>query len=141
MQLIVMDKEINQELIFRASLLERQAQEIQSTLEFIDKQLLELEAFGSDLKSFSKSSERQMLASLGKGIYVKSSLETKDLYVNVGAGVIVKKSPEDAEKIVELQVGKLKEARVQLAAQLESNNQALVDLISEIEKSKSPNPS
>jgi len=131
-----MDKEINQELMLRASLLERQSQEIQSTLEFIDKQLLELEEFGSDLESFSKSSEKQMISSLGKGIYVKSSLENKDLYVNVGAGVIVKKSPEDAERIVEGQVKKLKEARVQLSAQLEANNQALVNLISEVEKIK-----
>jgi len=141
MQLILMDKEINQELILQASLFERQSQEIQSTLEFIDKQLLELEEFGSDLESFSKSSENQMLASIGKGIYVKSSLENKDLYVNVGAGVIVKKSPGDTERIVEGQVKKLKEARMQLSSQLESNNQALVNLISEIEEVKSPHPS
>ena len=128
--------EVNQELIMRASFLEKQAQETQGSLEFVERQISELEEFDSDIKSFSKSSGKEMLASVGKGIYVKADLADKDLFVNVGSGVIVKKTPEETEKIVEDQLRKLKEAKTQLTAQLEANNMALMKLITEIESSK-----
>lgn len=138
-----MEQEISPEVLFKASALEKRSQEVENEIAFVDKQISELEEFNNGLEYLSKTKEKEMLSSLGKGVYVKTSLEGKELFVNVGSGVMVKKTPEQAKKVVQDQLKKLKEARIQLSAQMEAVSRNLAELLMQVEKAreqKSKNP-
>jgi len=115
-------------------MLQRQSEETEQQLRFVDEQIAELEKFKEGLKSFRESKEKEILANLGKGVYVKSEIKDREkLFVEVGAGVIVKKTPIEAMKVVEEQIARFENARVQIASQLESYNEELRSMIGEIE--------
>jgi len=123
-----------QELFQKAVMLQRQSEETEQQLRFVDEQIAELEKFKEGLKSFRESKEKEILANLGKGVYVKSEIKDREkLFVEVGAGVIVKKTPIEAMKVVEEQIARFENARVQIASQLESYNEELRSMIGEIE--------
>jgi len=127
---------MNQELILQASFLERQSQEMQNSLELIEREILDLEKFDLNLKVLSESREKEILAPFGKGTYIKSEIIDKKLFVEVGAGVIVKKTPEEARSLVQIQIRSFREARSSFIVQLENNNLKLNDSITKIEKEK-----
>ncbi|MBX4196828.1 prefoldin subunit alpha [Candidatus Pacearchaeota archaeon] len=124
---------MDQDLIMKASFIEQHAKETEQNLELVRQQIVELQAFTEHLHAISTSSEKEMLASLGKGVYVKSSLQEKKLFVEVGAGVIVRKTPEEAKKVIESQITRLNDIKVQLSTQLDFYTQHLQDLIRQIE--------
>jgi prefoldin alpha subunit len=125
-------KESNQELTFKASLIERHIQDLSEKMEYVSQQLSELEEFSGNMKFIKNSKGKNLFAPLGRGIYVKSSSQDDDLFVNVGAGVIVKKTPEETSKIIENQIKSFHEAKTSLMEQLEIYknlmNQTLVQL-------------
>jgi len=131
-----MAEEVDPQLMIKASQLEKKSKEIETDLQFVDNQILELEEFSKNLDFLSKSKEKEVLASLTKGVYVKANLSDNDLLVDVGGGVIIKKTAAETRKIIEEQLKKLREARVQLAAQYEAYNQGLFEILSELEKAK-----
>ena len=128
---------MNQELAFKAAFLERRSQELNEEIDKLSSQLLEMSEFSSQLSFLEKSSQNESLASLGKGVYIKTNLENRDLFVNVGAGIIIKKSIPDTQKIIHNQIRTLNEARIQLTAQIELCNHALKQAIGEMENEES----
>ncbi len=122
--------------MMHASMLEKQSQEIEQNLEIIDTQILELEKFQQNIEFFSKSEEKQSISSLGRGVFVKTSLENKDLFVDVGSGIIIKKTPEQTQKTIKTQIENIQQARVQLLAQLEATRSQFQALLQQIETSE-----
>ena len=115
------------------AVIEQQARELEGNLQLVENQILELESFKENLNLIVKSKEKEMLASLGKRVFVKTSIEDKDkLFVDVGAGVIIKKTPEETIKVVSNQILRLQEARLQISAQLEIYHKHLEEFIKSI---------
>jgi prefoldin alpha subunit len=127
--------ELSREAIAQIQTVEQQSQEVEQNLEFVVRQIMDLEQFMDALKAFSKSNEKEMLSPLGKGVYVKTQILDKKLYVDAGANVTIRKTPEEAGKIVEGQLSNLKKLKVQLTNQLELYSQAMQQLLREIEAS------
>lgn len=128
------EKEKNEELMMKASFLEKNLQEVAEKADYLSQQISELEEFRDNLDFLSKSKEKKMFSSVGKGVYVKSLLEDSRLFVNVGAGVVLKKTPEEAKEIIESQIKQFHEARARLMAQVEVYSTMLSKTLSEIEK-------
>ena len=127
---------MNQELLWQASMLEKQTQEIEQHSSFLQQEINDLSKFKENIGSMpGNAEESEILASLGKGVYVKASMTDKKLFVDVGAGVIVKKSSADTEKIIDAQLKKLSEAKLQLQDKLESYQMELSRIVIELEKS------
>ena len=116
----------------KASLIERHSQELGEKIEYLSQQLAELQEFKKNLDFISDSKENKMFALVGKGVYVKSSLEEKKFFVNVGAGVILKKTPEETKEIIASQITQFHEAKSRMMAQMEIYNNLLSKTISEI---------
>jgi len=125
--------ELDQETVYKISAFEQQAGELEQNIEFVEKQIHELNQFLESLDSIAKSKETEMLSSLGKGVFVKTEIKDKKLYVDAGAGVIIRKTPEEAAKIIESQVEKLNELKSQLISQRELYAHAMQELIRDIE--------
>lgn len=134
---------MNEELIYQVSLLQQEAEKINSHLETIEKQILELNQISGYLSHINKSEEKEIISSLGKGIHLKTELKEKNLFVEVGAGVVIRKTPEEAIKVIESQLKRLMEFKVQLFNQRQLCMQALNDVVAEVQKenaSKQQNP-
>jgi prefoldin alpha subunit len=127
----------NQELLMHAQLIEKKSQELNSNFEMIEKQILELNEFSSQLETLANSKEKEILSSLGKGVHIKADLQNqKELFVEVGSGVIVKKTPQETQKIIQEQLKKLNEAKLQVKSGIEECNQQMLSLFAEIQKLK-----
>lgn len=127
---------MNQELIARAQNLEQESQQAEETLKFVDNKIAELENFSKIINDFESSKDKEMLSSIGSGVYAKAELKDKELFVNVGAGVLVKKTPKQAQDVVQSQIKQLAEARTQIVAQLESYTVHFMELMKEVEKER-----
>lgn len=121
------------EIIWKASLLEKQIHEFEEKLTFLDRQILDLEKFSEQLNYMNKEDSKEILSSLGRGVYLKANAESRDLLVEVGAGIIVKKTPEQVMQVLEDQIKKFKEARIHLSGQLEIYHKNLEETLSEME--------
>ena len=131
-----METPANQELMMKASVFERQAQEIGEKIEYLSQQISELEELNKNLGSLANSDKKDMFSSLARGIYMKSSLADKDLFVNVGSGVIVKKSVMETKGIIESQLSNFHELKARLMGEMELYDSLLQKVIAEL-KNKS----
>lgn len=131
-----MDAENRQELMMKMSYLEKQAHELSENINYIASQIVELDEFHKAVKFFSSSAgkENEILSSVGKGLFLKASLNDKNFLVDVGAGVLVRKTPEEAVKIIEAKMRELLELRAKLTAQLELYNRLLAEAVKAAEK-------
>ncbi len=111
---------MKEELLMRAQALQNESQEVENNIKIINEHVEELTKFKENLDFLSKSGEKDILASLGRGVYVKSKIaDDKKLFVEIGAGIIVKKTPQETKKVIEEQLRKFGEAKLQLKTQLE----------------------
>jgi len=126
----------SQELMMRASLIERHLQELNNRIGYISQQISELEEFKNNLKFLKDAKNKEMLASLGKGIYLKSSCQDDNFFVNVGAGVVVKKTPKETAEIITSQIKNLHEAKTSLLASLEVYQRLMGQAVSDLNTRK-----
>tara|TARA_Y100000310_G_C20615570_1_gene780433 strand:- start:933 stop:1334 length:402 start_codon:yes stop_codon:yes gene_type:complete len=125
---------MDQELIMKLTMLEGQARELQEKSDLVDKQLSELTLFNSNLDDLADSEEKSMLATLGKGVYIKTELKDQDLFVDIGAGVLVKKSPKETKETIKNQIKGLNDLKLQLTMSIEDLNSQLQEGLRELEK-------
>jgi prefoldin alpha subunit len=111
---------MDQSLVIEASELEQLVGETQQNLEFVNSQLAELESFQLSLEHMEKTKEKNLLAPIGKGVYVDSEIKDFNLFVEVGAGIVIKKTIAQTLSVVEDQISKLKEAKFHLSGQMDS---------------------
>ncbi|MAG37765.1 hypothetical protein CMI45_00035 [Candidatus Pacearchaeota archaeon] len=121
--------------IIKASQLEARLKELQENLEFVDSQIIELEQFSGSIKAFgeSVSKEKEIMASIGKGVHVPAEIKGSDLLVEVGAGIVLKKSPEQTLEVVNSQLARIKEARINLLSETDSTRSEFFSLVQELE--------
>lgn len=132
---------MNQELLFKAQFLQKQAEEMEQNLELVDRELEDLQKLDANIEFLINSKEKSSISLIGKGLHIKTNIESKELFVEVGAGVIVKKSPEEARKIIITQIKKLNEARIHLLGKLDIYHRTIESVVKEIEQEQNkPQP-
>lgn len=124
---------MEQEILQRAMTMRQQSEEIEKQLSFIKEQIFELEQFADNLQTLKESKEKEILAPLGKGVYVKSERLEDTFFVEVGAGVVVKKSLEDTKRIIDGQIDKFTQVKVHLVEQLEAFATQFRAMLSEVQ--------
>lgn len=124
---------MNEELMHELEEVNRESQELEEKLKIVDQQLGELKDFLAALEELSNSKEKEILASLGKGVYLKSNLSEENLFVEVGSGVLVKKSMSETKEIVEQQTSRLNALRTQIISENADINNRMQNLLNELE--------
>lgn len=125
---------MNQEQILQATFIEREAKEIQEKIGFVEQQILELESFSENLNHIDLTKEKEMLSSLGKGVFIKTEIMDKKLFVNVGNEILVRKTPSEAQGIIENQIRTFHEVRINLEKQLQILNDQITKILSSLEE-------
>jgi len=133
------EPEESQELMMKASLIEKHLQELNERIDYISQQISELEEFKNNLKFLKDAKNKEMLAPLGKGIYLKSLCQDDSFFVNVGAGIVVKKTPEETAEIMISQIKNLHEAKTSLLPSLEVYQRLMGQVVSDLNARKQNN--
>jgi prefoldin alpha subunit len=127
---------MDQELMMKLEFVHKQSQDMEEKLVLVDKQVEELEIFKNNLDTIEKDGQSEILATLGKGVFMKSEIKDKKLYVDVGAGFFVRKSAVEAKVVIEGQVKRLGEIKLQLQQEIERLNADLRRMVEEAEGKK-----
>lgn len=116
---------MNEELLYKISLLEQEAKKLEENIKSINTQVQEFESIKSSLFGLDK----ELLAGLGKGIYFKSQALENDLLVNIGCNILVKKSREETSKLIDNQIKELEQLKLKLLEHIENLNKEMGNLI------------
>jgi prefoldin alpha subunit len=123
-----------QEAFMKLQVAYQQAQELEEKMGIVNQQMAELQQFEISLKDLGENKSKEILASLGKGVFVKSDIKEDELFVDVGSGVFVRKTIDEARKVVSEQLVRLNEIKMQIAAQNEAMSHEMQALMQETEK-------
>lgn len=124
---------MDEKLIQQAAHAHQQAEQIEQQVNFVDSQISELGAFQKNLLSLESSNEEDILASMGRGVFAKAKLSSRELLVEVGAGIIVKKMPSEISSLIESQIKSLQESRIFLLQQLNEQTRKLQQFMHQLE--------
>ncbi len=120
--------------MYKAQLLQGEAQELEQHLEIVEHELDDLNKIHQSLKDFENLNQKSSISSLGKGIHIRTNIESKDLLVEVGAGVLVKKTSTETRAVIENQIKRLNEARLQMLNKLAMYRKALESIMQELQE-------
>jgi prefoldin alpha subunit len=119
-----MDKQ-QQELIYKLSLFEQQIKLLQQEIEAVDQAIIDATTLNGGLDDLKKAKGRDILAPLGKGIFIKGKIESEDLIVDIGNKNFVKKTIPETQELIKTQIEKLGELKKELDDGLEKVNEEL----------------
>jgi len=72
---------------------------------------------------------KEILAQIGRGIFVKANLASEDLTVDIGGKKFVKKSIPQTKEMIGKQIGKLEDVYEQLSKSMEELNEEVMGMI------------
>lgn len=108
-----------QEKMVRLSMFEQQARQIQQQLEMLDQQIIELQLLRMNLDDLKKAEIKdEILASIGRNIFIKTALESKELLVDIGAKTVVKKSIDEIKELIDKDISSLSTTREKIMEEL-----------------------
>lgn len=113
-----------------------ESQDMEERFNLVGQQINELQEFDFNLNILDKSESKEMLASLGKGVYIPTEIKDKNLYVGVGSGIFVRKKPGEARGVIKGQLSGLLRMRNEISQIIEKLNMEMQNLIVKIEKSQ-----
>ena len=128
-----------EELIYKFNLYEQQVRNLQEQMKSVDEGILDLENLNSGLDELKENKEKEILAPIGRGIFIKSKIISDDLMVDIGGGNFVKRDIEKTKELLVKQINKLAEVKEELNNAMENLNAELNNLMNEINESETKN--
>jgi len=129
--------EKQQEMIYQIQMFEQQMQQIQQQLQIIEQGIAELNELNKGLDDLIGKNSGEILAQIGRGIFVKAELLSEELIVDIGGKKFVKKSIPETKEMIDKQIKKLEEVYEQLTESMEELNEEVLKMIGEMEEEKS----
>src|SRR3989338_3689568 len=124
----------NQELLFKLSMFEEQIKNLQQQLQAVEESITDMRSLNLGLDEIGKSAGKEVLAPLGRGIFVETKLISDSLTVDVGGRNFVKKSVPETKEIIDRQIGKLIEISEEINEKIEEINEELTKTIMEAQE-------
>ena len=110
-----------QEMYLEFQVLDKHIKQLQTQLEAVTNQLIELHSTSNSLDDFNKiNAAKDVFVPLSSGIFAKASIkDTSELLVNVGANVAVKKDTASTKKLIQIQMEEIKKIQKHMVEELE----------------------
>lgn len=109
-----------QELMMKLGFFEQQIRQIQQQIQAIEQGIAEMNSLNSGLEELQGKTGEEILAPIGRGIYARAKLISEELLVNVGSSNLVNKNIPDTRKLIESQIQKLEEIKIEMNNNLEN---------------------
>lgn len=122
-----------QELMFKFSMIQQQAEQIQQQLQVVEQNIAEISRINLGLDELVGGKDKEIMAQIGKGIYAKAKLIEEELTVDIGNQNLVKKSIPETKEIIGEQIKKLGEVQKELYAGLDNLNKEIMGLMAQAE--------
>ena len=116
---------MEEEIMMKLNMFEQQIRQLQQQLQAIEQADMEIKKLNENLGDIIGSENKEILASIGKGIFAKAKLISDELMVDIGDGNIVKKTVPETKKIIEKQLDKLAEIKEELENNLDMIEQEM----------------
>jgi len=129
-----MNQQEQQELMMKISMFEQQAQNVQQQLQSIEQSKNDLSLLSAGLEDIKGSKGKEIIAPMGRGIFVNAKLLSEELTVDIGNNNLVKKTIPETKKIIEKQIKKLEDAKEELNMVLEKISVELQKTFEEAQK-------
>jgi prefoldin alpha subunit len=117
-------------------MLEQQSQELKKQLEMLETQRNEMEALKQSVENIKDAKGQEILASLGKGLFIKSRIEDDKILVNVGEKILVKKNARETVEIISKQTEEMGKISLEIRKSIEDTNSQLLELVQEAQNIK-----
>ncbi|MEK6935662.1 MAG: prefoldin subunit alpha [Nanoarchaeota archaeon] len=98
---------MNQEKLIQLRIIEQEANQLEQQLQIIEQHISDMQKINNGLDEIEKTQDKEILANIGKGIYIPAQIKSKDLIVEIGSKNFVKKTIPETKKIIEEQLKKL----------------------------------
>jgi prefoldin alpha subunit len=112
-------EDAQQELMFKFRMFEQQIKQLQQQIQAVEQGIGELSSLDIGLDELKGSKGKEIMAPIGRGIYIKAKLLSEELTVDIGRGNFIKKSISDTKRILGEQINKLKDIKEELEDNLE----------------------
>ena len=129
-----MDKESQEEIMYKFSMFEQQIQQLQQQLQAIEQTITEMNSLNFGLDDLKGSKGKEILAPIGRGVFTKTKLDSEKLIVDIGGKNFVEKSISETKEIIKEQIGKLENAKKEIENSTEEINKELTKLMLEVQK-------
>jgi len=125
-----------EQYILKLAMLEQEMNRLEQQMQLIEQQVLEMQNLKNSLEELEKSKEKELLANLGKNIFIKTEIKDKNLLVDIGNKTFVKKNIKETLKVIEDQLAKLMDAKGKIMEKMQEFQQQTEKVIGEAEKEK-----
>jgi prefoldin alpha subunit len=120
--------EEKQQLAMQFQMFEQQIRMIQEQLQAVEQAIIELASLNLELDELIGKKDNEIMAPIGRGIYVNAKLISEELLVDIGDKNLVKKSIPETKKILQRQLEKLEKVKVELNGELDKINTELTSV-------------
>lgn len=121
-------------------LFEQQSQQLNQQLQLIEQNINELEEINLSLREIEKADSREILANIGKRIYLPVDIKDKNLIVEIGNKNFVKKTIPETREVIKDQIKKLGINKEKIVDELEilqdQANEMMLELETEMKREK-----
>jgi len=121
-----------EEFMFKLEKFEQQIQPLQQQLEAVEQGIQNMNSLNDGLDELTGSTGKELLAQMGRGIFVKTKLISEELTVDIGEKSFVKKSIPETKKIIEEQIKKLEKIKEELKKALSKIEEELTETMNEM---------
>ncbi len=125
-----------EELIYKLSMFEQQIKQFQEQILSIEQGIQELQELNKGLSDLEKSNQEEIFAGIGKGIFIKAKMISKDLIVDIGNENFIRKTIPETIEVIKNQIKKLLEAKVELNKVIEELNNSLNETVLDFQHKK-----
>ncbi len=124
-----------EELILKLQMLEQQANGKREQIEELDRQMGDMANLRKCLEKLGEiGKEKEILANLGRGIFLNAKSNDDKVFVNVGSRILVRKRFNEAVEIIEKQIVEIEKLRLELIKSIEEININLYTLLGEAQR-------
>ena len=114
---------------------EQEASQLQQQLQLIEQNINEMQDINESLVGIEKGSN-DILANLGKNIYIPVEIKDKKLIIEVGNKNYVKKSIPEAKEVIEDQIKKLMKTKMEILGKLQELQSEMENMMQELQKTQ-----
>ncbi|HLC77879.1 MAG TPA: prefoldin subunit alpha [Candidatus Nanoarchaeia archaeon] len=113
------DEKKQQELMYKFAIFEQQIQQIQEQIRAIDHAITESSMLSGGLEELKGTKDKEIFASIGKGIFIRGKTTSDELLVDVGGRNFVDKTVDETKEMIGTQIEKFESVKTQLEENLE----------------------
>ena len=130
------ETEKKQELFFKLNMFEQQIHQVQEQVDAVEKGINDLGTLDFGLDELKGSAGKEILAALGRGVFVSAEVKSEYLTVDIGGKNFVKKSIPETKEIIEEQIKKLIFVKKELNENMKKIGEEMTKTLEEFQRSQ-----